>query len=1013
MLSARVISLFQIRADESRLVAFVAALFAFVEIGRNIGANAADGLFLIRFGTAYLPHMTVALGALTFIVTLSYTIGLGRFYRGAFFIAVLFAFAALLLIERAALFLDLALLYPILWLTVNTLSAILGTLLWNVAAEVCDARQAKRMFSLFTSAGILGGVLGNLVTGALAKLIGTDNLLVLYAALLLLAAALARGIVRAFFKKDAARGARANWLAELRVGFDFVRASPLMRLIAFSSILFSILYFSVYIPFSRIVSTAYPNDADLAGFLGLFSGTITLLTLVISLFVANRLYARIGVVNAVLLLPITYCVGFALFAVNATFAIAVGIRLAQMVVMNGLAGAAWGAFFNVVPSDKRAQVQSFDGGVTTQIGTMLSGILPILGERVLMPAQIFIAGLVIAFATAYLVWRMRDAYGRALVDALRAGFLDVFTATRRGFQHLSADANAQHALFDGLADAQAARRRLSAEILGKLGDRRAIAPLTRALDDADVEVRCAALAALVQLDARDAMDAIAKRARDAQASVRANALDALSALSSLPRPEFVDALQDADARVRARAAVALHRAGDAARAQSAIAALLESRDAAARAAGLGALAECRASAPVARVAEFLRDESLAVRLAAINALGAFRDCAANEVLVAQLDNSDERVRRAAAIALQTSGVAVETIIRILDAGSERAQDAALVALQGQENVAHKALVDWALTQIPRAAQFRAWAANLARANGAASRSIVFLRDLLREREWQTEQRILQALALIGAGEAVRLISEGLQSQNQEMRAQALEALDTLGDKRIARGLVPLLEASASDAAQDARAVLKDLTQHPDPWLRAFAARALGELLGRDWNALVAQASEDSAMIVREAVAAARRAPPLQIGGEMHETLKTLGTMDRILFLRQVPLFGNLAPEDLQQIAEIAAERVFPANEYLCREGEIGDELFVIVEGQVRVTKRSNGDTRTLRMMNAGEHIGELAIVCEQPRSASVIATGGAVRALAIRGAAMKAILRDRPEVAMAMLASLAQRLSTA
>ena len=145
---------------------------------------------------------------------------------------------------------------------------------------------------------------------------------------------------------------------------------------------------------------------------------------------------------------------------------------------------------------------------------------------------------------------------------------------------------------------------------------------------------------------------------------------------------------------------------------------------------------------------------------------------------------------------------------------------------------------------------------------------------------------------------------------------------------------------------------------------------------------------------------------------MAQTLKTLGTMDRILFLRQVPLFGNLAPEDLQQIAEVATEHLFSPNDYLCREGEIGDELFVIVEGQVKITKGSNGGERELRTLKAGEHIGELAILREQPRSASASADAGSVRTLAIRGAALKSILRDRPEVAMAMLASLAQRLST-
>ena len=206
-------------------------------------------------------------------------------------------------------------------------------------------------------------------------------------------------------------------------------------------------------------------------------------------------------------------------------------------------------------------------------------------------------------------------------------------------------------------------------------------------------------------------------------------------------------------------------------------------------------------------------------------------------------------------------------------------------------------------------------------DGSASRSILFLRDLVREREWAIEQRILQALALIGTGESIRLISQGLKSQDHEMRAQALEALDTLGDRQIARGLVPLLEdATTSSAAQDTRVVLKELTMHTDPWLRAFAVRALTGLRAHDWQALVARAREDPDEFVRQAAVDAIDARE----GEMGETLRTLGAMDRILFLRQVPLFTDLAPENLQQIAEVATERVFTSNDYLCREGEIGD-----------------------------------------------------------------------------------------
>ncbi len=145
---------------------------------------------------------------------------------------------------------------------------------------------------------------------------------------------------------------------------------------------------------------------------------------------------------------------------------------------------------------------------------------------------------------------------------------------------------------------------------------------------------------------------------------------------------------------------------------------------------------------------------------------------------------------------------------------------------------------------------------------------------------------------------------------------------------------------------------------------------------------------------------------------MTETLQTLGTFERVLFLRQVPLFNNLTPEDLQQIAEVASERVIPSHEHLCREGDIGGEMFVIVDGEVQVMRKSGDGTRMLRTLKVGDHVGELAILRKQPRSASVVAGTNDVRVLVIHGDALRAILRDRPEVAMSMLRSLAERLST-
>jgi hypothetical protein len=371
-----------------------------------------------------------------------------------------------------------------------------------------------------------------------------------------------------------------------------------------------------------------------------------------------------------------------------------------------------------------------------------------------------------------------------------------------------------------------------------------------------------------------------------------------------------------------------------------------------------------------------------------------------------LEDPDGDIRHAAAVSLRSHPDITEQVIEILRIGTERGQRAALEALEGNRSGARAAVANWAVSQIPRASQLRSWA--LALGPPQESRALSFLKELLREHEWKTEEGILRALALLGTAEATRLIAQGLKAQDQETRAQAVEALDTLADKRIARGLVAFLEEPDSKPTQDPHTVLKTLSTHPDTWLRALAVHARSEMLWGDWQDLTAQIRSDPDPLVQSAVSVR-----FALDGEaMPETTKTLSTVDRVLFLRGVPIFSSLGPEELKSIADLATERLFPPNEYLCREGEIGRELFVIVEGQVRVVKGTDGNTRTLRTLGVGEQIGELAILCEGPRSATVLAEGSGVRTLVLTGDALQAILRDRPEVSRAMLASLARRLST-
>lgn len=145
---------------------------------------------------------------------------------------------------------------------------------------------------------------------------------------------------------------------------------------------------------------------------------------------------------------------------------------------------------------------------------------------------------------------------------------------------------------------------------------------------------------------------------------------------------------------------------------------------------------------------------------------------------------------------------------------------------------------------------------------------------------------------------------------------------------------------------------------------------------------------------------------------MPDPERALGDIETMLQLRRVPLFERLAPDDLQRLATVATERRFEPGEALVREGDQGDELFVILDGTVVVTRlEDDGSQRRIRTYGAGDHIGELAVLRDRPRVATVTAEGAPVHTLVIGGDGLTAILLERPEAAMAMLATLAERIS--
>jgi CRP/FNR family transcriptional regulator, cyclic AMP receptor protein len=122
-------------------------------------------------------------------------------------------------------------------------------------------------------------------------------------------------------------------------------------------------------------------------------------------------------------------------------------------------------------------------------------------------------------------------------------------------------------------------------------------------------------------------------------------------------------------------------------------------------------------------------------------------------------------------------------------------------------------------------------------------------------------------------------------------------------------------------------------------------------------------------------------------------------------LARVPLFAGLPKRHLRAVAGIATEQDFPENATIAKEGTGGDDFYVIVEGQASVLR---GGKRVSRLL-PGDFFGEIALLDEGPRTASVIAETP-LSAMTINRKPFSALLEREPTIVLKMLEALATRL---
>jgi len=125
---------------------------------------------------------------------------------------------------------------------------------------------------------------------------------------------------------------------------------------------------------------------------------------------------------------------------------------------------------------------------------------------------------------------------------------------------------------------------------------------------------------------------------------------------------------------------------------------------------------------------------------------------------------------------------------------------------------------------------------------------------------------------------------------------------------------------------------------------------------------------------------------------------------RVDLLKRVPLFAHCSRKELLEISHLTDELRLPAGKKLTWEGDYGHEFLVLVEGAAEVRH----DEDRVATLHDGDFFGEIALVTDEPRTATVVATTP-VHVLVMGEREFRTLMRDSPELRASVEKAMAER----
>ena len=1056
----KILGLLKVYEEELSLLLWTAALLFIIRSSGIILNNYAETAFLKRYGVEYLPIVNMLNAVVTFFVTGILTAFLGKM-PGARLLSHVFIFSGIS-VTAIRLFIPFGfdLLYPLLFMLKSQFELLQALLFWNLCNDLFNMRQSKRLFPLLTAGGVIGLILGSFGTPYFAKTFNMDNLLYLYLVTTLMGAVIVQAMGRSYSTLIFQEKKRNNNRKKPSMAQEFKNVLPLIK----DSLLIKIVLILTFMPnvvipimnyqFNYAVNDQFASEAQMLQFFGYFRGGLYMISLFILLFV-GRIYGRWGLPVALMFHPFNYMIAFFAFLFRFDVFSAIYARMSTNIIRTTINMPASSILIGLFPESYRNMIRPFLRGTVVRLALFTGSSLILISGSFFHPRYLTLVALpfVLAWMVAPII--LKSKYAKILRDLISNNLLDIKSLDQKELGQIFnqektlldletsfLSARGKDAIWYGKLLQQFSPRKLDIHILNNLEHQdektqlaliKMISPASRAdaanelikfLDPKKPEVTIAILKLVCQNDFKAIKEVdLNPYIQISHPIVKGFAGACLYSRDPEQNHILIKTwLRDKDSNHRQSGIISAGLSGNREYIDTLLAILLENKIAPIIPDIIIALSRLGARELNDIIFVYLSHDQRDVRMAALDALEINDDFSLKKAILLLGDNIDS-IHEFAIKKIRTSEYQNhKLLVESLGLPSKKIRKGLFKLLETLDIKEFEVLM-FAKDNLNKSYASLAMGGNLGQLPQGKMRDLT-IEHLYQKKELVLEN-IIRVLAIHDQTGRMKTAWRGIFSLDTRQRANAIELLSDILDKRTFNSMLPLLESpTPALALAEGKKLVKIPKLDPhgkevfttllasEDWVDVIMGLGMilddpglyekKELLNELENSINKNIVKEVKMILNKTQEVSEDSQRIRA------TQISLG--ERILLLKEIKIFSGLSVEELAAIAAETKELNYPKGRTVIKQNNVGETVFLIIEGKVEVImEQTDGKEVLLDHIESGGAFGEMALIDDSPRSAT-IRTIEPSRFLILHKQEFKETALEFPRIALQICSVLSQRI---